>query len=188
MELYPLSAAVLSDPVCGAVNKAQLREFFVRGDGVYDDAALAEVLKVINVVLKVHFNAYYYYWDDLRSQALLEIILRRDRYDQSYEALGFCYTIARNEVGNLLRRLVREDRCDLSSSAMVNKQVVSESVPTELDDYFCFLSGEVCCGRMEVPAKISEGLLVFCERGVSGVSTDVARGMVISKLLEAIRL
>lgn len=188
MELYPLSVEVLSDPTCCTVNKAQLRVFFMEEDGVYDDAALAEVLKVINVVLKVHFNAYYHYWEDLRSQALLEVMLRRDRYDASYEALGFCYTIVRNEVGNLLRRLVREDKCDLGSSAMVNKRSVSEAVPSELSDYFCFLSGEQSCGRMVVPADVCESLLVFCERGVSHVSGDVARGMVISKLLAAIRL
>lgn len=188
MESFSLSEAALREVKCVTIKKSLLQGFYSKPVSDCTDAELAEVLKVINVVLKVHFNAYISYWEDCRSQALLSIMERHDRYESAYPALNFCYAIARNEVGNLLRRLIREDKCDFDGTYMGSDIKVSEAVPTELSDYLCFLSGEESCGRMVIPSMVSGSLLVFCERGLSGVSTDVARDRVISKLLDAVQV
>lgn len=186
--MYTVSEAALKDIKCATVNKALLASFYSHSISEVTDEELAEVIKVVNVVLKVHFSSYFSYWEDLRSQALLTIFERHDRYESGYPALGFCYTIARNEVGNLLRRLIRENLCDLGGSSMVNSHKVSEAVPTELGDYLYFLSGEAPCGRMVIPSGVAGALLVFCERGCSGCSLDTARERVLLNLLENIRL
>jgi len=169
------------------VDKVLLRSFFEDPTHEPTEAELGEVLKVINLVLCVHFSKYYSRFDDLRSQALLTILERRGRYDSAYPPLGFCYTIARNEAGNSLRRWVREAGLD-SVGYSCRGARTKEVAPTELSELLLYMSGDVPFERIVVPQKLAGALLVFCERGSSKYSGDVCKERVIDLLLNVIKL
>ena len=115
------------------------------------------------LVLNTHFGKYYQDFDDLRSQALMTIMERHDRFDKSMSPYNYLYTMIRNEAGNLLRRLNREDRLE---SVSPSKGKVPEIVPSELSDLLPYLSGDAGFSRIDVPRRLVPSLLVFCQRGL----------------------
>lgn len=166
------------------VNKEVLLSFYSHPVSSATEEEIAEVVKVINLVLSIHFGKYYSYFDDLRSQALMTIMERHDRYDSAYPPLGFCYTMARNEAGNLLRKLIKEDGLETVGFSRGGR--VKEVVPTELSDLLLYMSGDKPFVRLVVPTELAGALLIFCERGVSKYSGDVSKERVIDLLLNSI--
>lgn len=170
------------------VDTRLLRGFYSNPSEEPTELELAEVIKVINLVMSVHFEKYWQYFEDARSQALLTMLERRDRYDSAYPPLGFCYTMARNEVGNFIRRVCRESSIEDVSMVSCSGNSVKPVVPTVLQELLEYMSGDRLFDRIEVPQHLAGPLLVFCERGMSKDNGDVSRERVIDRLLSAIRL
>ena len=118
-----------------AIDKKILLQFYLHPVSEVTSRELDEIHKVISIVLNTHFGKYYQDFDDLRSQALMTIMERHDRFDKSMSPYNYLYTMIRNEAGNLLRRLNREDRLE---SVSPSKGKVSEIVPSELSDSLSF--------------------------------------------------
>lgn len=146
-----------------AIDKKILLQFYLHPVSEVTSRELDEIHKVISIVLNTHFGKYYQDFDDLRSQALMTIMERHGRFDKSMSPYNYLYTMIRNEAGNLLRRLNREDRLE---SVSPSKGKVSEIVPSELSDLLPYLSGDAGFSRIDVPRRLVPSLLVFCQRGL----------------------
>lgn len=70
--------------------------------------SLKAVDQVITIVLIKHFSAYFNNYDELRSQAYLSICENAQRYDPSYSAYNYCYTTARDAIGNFVKKYTKE--------------------------------------------------------------------------------
>lgn len=164
------------------VDKRLLLSFYMHPTDETTEAELAEINKVISIVLNTHFGKYYRMFDDLRSQALATIIERHDRFDSKMAAYPYLYTMIRNEAGNLIRRLLREDDLEVLPPSHGR---VAEIIPSVLDELLPFLSGDSPFTRIEIPHGLVGPFLVFCQRGLNKKQSESeAMESVIGKLVD----
>lgn len=169
-----------------SIDKDLLSSFFAHPSDEITMEELGEVRKVIRLVLNAHFSSYYHFFDDLQSQVLLTVLERHDRFDSSFPPYNYIYTMARNEAGNLLRRLLREQGYE---DVPLHNEVYIPAEFSELGDLLGYLSGRADFIVFDVPADKVSMLLLFCERGLSTVSDiDVVRESLLERLINTLIL
>lgn len=168
------------------IDKGVLSAFFAHPREAVTAAELEEVMKVIQLVLNAHFSSYYHFFEDLRSQVLLTVLERHDRYDSSFPPYNYIYTMARNEAGNTLRRLLRERGFE---DVPAHREAYSPVDYSEVGVLLGYLSAQEDFIVYDVPADKVMSLLVFCERGMGSTSDlDVVREKLLERLVATLIL
>lgn len=156
------------------VDKSLLDQFFLSYPQEPTIAQLEEVKKVLNVVMIKHFSSYISNMDDLRSYALLAVLERRSQYDPSYSSYNYIYSIFRNEVGNKINKLTKENFVE---DILKFKEALYESneaeLPKEISRYKKYLTGEEEFSLLRIPKKDALNLIVFMKIYESSRETKV---------------
>lgn len=123
------------------INKDMLTQlFFVDNDKITSEM-LEELNKVINVVFIKHFSNYSNN-EDLRQQALLAVFEHKPKYDPSFSAYNYIYSICRNEIGNKIKKYGKETFVDdLLPYQRGFSDISGDSLPPEVKRYFSYLAG-----------------------------------------------
>lgn len=90
------------------VDEDLIDAFFARPVKEATPEMIAEVNKVITIVLKLYYGKYYEWYDDLRAWVLAAIFERHKNYDPQWRSFNYVYRIARNEAGNKISRYIKE--------------------------------------------------------------------------------
>lgn len=131
----------LSDKYKIKIDKEVLTDFFLNDQ--ITDKHLSEIRKVFNVVLIKHYSKYSINADELFQYAITAILERRDRYDQSFSAYNYIFTCFRNEVGNKINKLSREQLLEdiLSFKESISTMEGTAELPLEISKYKDMLIG-----------------------------------------------
>lgn len=132
---------------------------FLLGDDSQD--SLKELEKVVFVVLVKHYPNYVQD-SDLKQQAVLAVLSRRDSYDPSFSAYNYIYTICRNEISNKVRRSHRELPADnILTLAEGLTTFESAELPTEIEKFRRYLTSEKSFTVLELTEKDAINLYIF---------------------------
>lgn len=119
---------------------------FLLDTGKPTEKQISEVNKVFIAVLIKHFNAFISDKDDLFSYAWIGVMTKRKNYVQSFSSYNYIYTIARNEIGNAIKRYGREEPTDeilpISNTTVNPSAPVDFELPAELNKFKKYLTGE----------------------------------------------
>ena len=105
---------------------------------------IKELKKVITVVMIKHFSKFLKLKGEFESFAMLAVLERREKYDASWPAYNYIYTICRNEIGNKINKLSKETFVEdilPISNASVESDIRAE-LPSELKKFRRYLTGE----------------------------------------------
>lgn len=83
----------------------------------YEEVKSAEgyqnLIKLCRIVLKRHYNMYVQYYDELISNAVVQVYESLSKYDPNYSFINYAYTVIRNsytkDVNKYKRLFVREN-------------------------------------------------------------------------------
>lgn len=144
------------------INKDLLTDFF-RGpaEGI-TDAQIREVKKTIAIILTKYYSKYSYLYEDLRQDAFLAIMRRRDKFDSKYSAYTYIYTVFRNEIGNKILSYTKET--DVEDMVAFAERMVDTSkaeLPLEVAKYLEILTGEKQVKLLRMPKKDVVPLIFF---------------------------
>lgn len=127
------------------IDKEILAEFLL-SNKTPSQVQVTEVVKVFTVVIVKHFNTFILQKDDLFSYAWVAVLSRRKNFKESFSPYNFIYTIARNEIGNAIKRYGKEDYVDKFLPNSRGFTSVSSNVefelPVELNKFKKYLTGE----------------------------------------------
>lgn len=152
------------------VDKAKLKQFFQGPTNKIPKDLLDEVDKVFSIIISKYYSKYYYMAEELKSLAMLAILERRDRFDDSRDAYNYIFTVFRNEVGNKIKSLTREVSSDDGSDELHNVSVVKTltslvqdkaTIPEEIEKYGDYLSGEKPFTMIRVSKKELLPLMLY---------------------------
>lgn len=90
------------------VDKELLFEFLLLEHDEISDVHLKEVKKVIDIVLNKYFPANFDEFGELQAEVMVKLFENKVNYNPRFDAYNYIFTIARNQAGNLLRKLHRE--------------------------------------------------------------------------------
>ena len=168
-----------------SINMRCLDRFFSKPVAECTEEEVAELRKVAELVLSIHFRKYRNYWEDMVSEIVTTFMERAGRFDPAYNAYSYLYTMARNVAGNWLRRIERESDIEGASGfrSRQTDEVVDQLAP--IQPYLC---GERPYEQLDVPPACVEPLLLLCERGVSGKSARESQHAVLKKLIHLLTL
>ena len=163
-----------------SINMQVLASFFAKPASLCTREEYEELRKVATLVLSIHFRKYRNYWEDMVSEIITTFMERAERFDPSYNAYSYLYTMARNVAGNWLRRVERES--DIEGAAGVRSRH-SDEVVDQLAPIQPYLCGERPYDQLDVPPSCVEPLLLLCERGQSGCTEKEAQRAVLRKMI-----
>ena len=127
------------------------------------EAEIRELRKVVTIVMVKHFSKYLHDVEELASFAILAVLERRSRYDHSYSAYNYIYTVCRNEITNKVSRLGRETLVEdilPISNASVQSDVRVE-LPSEIKKFRTHLTGEKKFDKVELTLLEAVNLASF---------------------------
>lgn len=108
-------------------------------------AQLKEFRKVVTIVVIKHFGKYLSHFEELYQFAVAAVFERKERFDPTFSAYSFLYTICRNEIGNKIKKYTREvvveDILPMTNASCELEETVS--VPKEIAKFRKHLTGEV---------------------------------------------
>lgn len=152
------------------VNKLLLKEFFSTPKPKITKEQLAELDKIFNIIIAKYYSKYYYMSEELRDFARVAVLSRHDKYDPSYDAYNYIFTIFRNEVGNRIKSMSREASLESSIEERHNVAVIrtltslmesAAELPPEIRRYAGYLSGETPFTMIRVSKKDMVPLMLF---------------------------
>lgn len=123
------------------VDKELIFEFLLIDHSEISEEHLKEVEKVIEIVLNKYHPSRFSEYGELKSQILLKIMENKVNYSPKYDAYNYVFTIARNESGNLLKRLSKEVLTDEFFTQGENDYHEEFESPV-LEKYSKFIAGE----------------------------------------------
>lgn len=161
------------------ISEDVLKSFFAHPVPLITPQEVAEVKKVVGIVLNTHFSKWYQYYEDLFSWVMSALLEKHDIYNPEYRAYTFIYTIARNEAGNKIAKYLRETLLEeYPEIGTVAHDVKTDGVKPLLP----YLSGEQKFGIVAVPQYLVLPLLQFAEHGKNprkeSVLEEVARKLI----------
>lgn len=146
------------------VNQRVVTKFFTNPVSVATPQDIAEVNKVISVVMNHYYAKYSYLFRELRAAVWVVLLERHKNYDPQWSAYNYCYRIARNECGNFVAKyFTRESLPDEFPDVRSTELEVSMD---EVGSLLPYLTGEVSFTRMRVPSGLVFPLLKFVEEGL----------------------
>lgn len=90
------------------VDKEIVFEFLLLPSEEITQEHINEVHKISEIVLNKYHPEAYSEYEELKIQILTKVLENRVNYDPRQDAYNYVFTIARNESGNLLKKLRRE--------------------------------------------------------------------------------
>jgi len=106
---------------------------------------LREFKKVVTVVVIKHYSKYLSQFEELFQFAAAAVFERRQRFDASFQAYGFIYTVCRNEIGNKIKKYTREvvveDILPMENASC--EMEMSIELPKEVSKFKKHLTGEL---------------------------------------------
>lgn len=113
---------------------------------------LREFKKVVTVVVIKHYSSYLSHFDELFQFAAAAVFERRQRFDASFQAYSFIYTVCRNEIGNKIkkysREVVVEDILPMSNASCEMEESIE--LPKEVSKFKHYLIGELDFETLEL--------------------------------------
>lgn len=164
------------------VNKEYIDSFFAKPASEATNKEIAEVNKVITIVMNRYYGKYYRMFKELRSWAMLAIIERHKNYDPQWSAYNYVYRISRNEIGNKISKFIKEEYLDVLpeygsySSSGHDFDSIEQLIP--------YLSGEKSFGVLDVPKDMIFPLLVFVEESLHRSTKDLTYLSVANILIQ----
>lgn len=143
------------------IDKKAVTDFFFQE--VPTKQSLKAIHMVITAVILKHFAKYVNISEDLHSLCMVALLERKERYDPSYPAYNYAFTICRNEINNYLnkqREVVVEDILPIYN-ASVDPEVAQ--LPQEVNKFKLYLTGEKQFEVIEMSKKDAINLILFCE-------------------------
>lgn len=136
------------------VDEDLIDSFFAHPVKEATEAELAEVNKVITIVLKLYYSKYYQWYDDLRAWVLTAIFERHKNYDPQWRSFNYVYRIARNEAGNKIQRFNKEAQEFVDYLPEPNERTTFETdLLGEVRPILPYLSGQVSFTIVDVPKR-----------------------------------
>lgn len=144
------------------IDKELVAEFLILEHSEISEEHVKEVERVIEIVLNKYHPADFAEYEELKHQVLLKIFENKVNYSPKYDAYNYIFTIARNESGNLLKRLKRETLTDEFWSEGECDDEHEEFESPVLQKYAKFLTGEVDWNFVRIRQdEVAEILLFF---------------------------
>lgn len=142
------------------IDKEMLTKLFLVDNDKITSEMLEELNKVINVVFIKHFSKYAHN-EDLRQSAILSVLEHKPKYDPSYPAYNYVYSICRNEIGNKIKKYGKETFVeDLIPFQKVYSGGESE-LPPEIAKYYPYLAGIMPFCMVKIPKTDVLNLILF---------------------------
>lgn len=96
-----------------AIDEQLLRSLFLHPINEITKKEIREVEKVATVIFNKYFRHKYGYLKyDLKHVVILAVLNRHANFDPQYRAYNYIYTIARNEMGNFIKKVTKEHLTD----------------------------------------------------------------------------
>lgn len=129
------------------VDKELLFEFLMCEDDEVNDTHLAEVKKVMIIVMYKYYSGKVHLKEDLMSEALSIVMSRRKGFDPDKDAYNYLFTQIRNEIGNNIYRWAKETHAEDNLSAKEEggydlELLENTDVPPGVIRYQRYLTGE----------------------------------------------
>ena len=151
------------------VNKQLIDSFYSKPKDQATQKEIAEIYKVIQIVLNHYYSKYYCKFKELRSWAMLAILERHQNYNPVWSSYNFVYRIARNEIGNKLSKYGKEEF--MEELPEDSKQALPESMSSD-EELLPYLSGDKFFKVLEVPKGLIVPLMTFIMESTTSMSMD----------------
>ena len=151
------------------VNKQLIDSFYSKPKDQATQKEIAEIYKVIQIVLNHYYSKYYCKFKELRSWAMLAILERHQNYNPVWSSYNFVYRIARNEIGNKLSKYGKEEF--MEELPEDSKQALPESM-SSVEELLPYLSGDKFFKVLEVPKGLIVPLMTFVMESTTSMSMD----------------
>lgn len=151
------------------VNKQLIDSFYSKPKDQATQKEIAEIYKVIQIVLNHYYSKYYCKFKELRSWAMLAILERHQNYNPGWSSYNFVYRIARNEIGNKLSKYGKEEF--MEELPEDSKQALPESM-SSVEELLPYLSGDKFFKVLEVPKGLIVPLMTFIMESTTSMSMD----------------
>lgn len=151
------------------VNKQLIDSFYSKPKDQATQKEIAEIYKVIQIVLNHYYSKYYCKFKELRSWAMLAILERHQNYNPVWSSYNFVYRIARNEIGNKLSKYGKEEF--MEELPEDSKQTLPESM-SSVEELLPYLSGDKFFKVLEVPKGLIVPLMTFIMESTTSMSMD----------------
>lgn len=151
------------------VNKQLIDSFYSKPKDQATQKEIAEIYKVIQIVLNHYYSKYYCKFKELRSWAMLAILERHQNYNPVWSSYNFVYRIARNEIGNKLSKYGKEEF--MEELPEDSKQALPESM-SSVEELLPYLSGDKFFKVLEVPKGLIVPLMTFIMESTTSMSMD----------------
>lgn len=151
------------------VNKQLIDSFYAKPKDQATQKEIAEIYKVIQIVLNHYYSKYYCKFKELRSWAMLAILERHQNYNPVWSSYNFVYRIARNEIGNKLSKYGKEEF--MEELPEDSKQALPESM-SSVEELLPYLSGDKFFKVLEVPKGLIVPLMTFILESTTSMSMD----------------
>jgi len=90
------------------VDKELVFEFLLLDTDEITQEHINEVNKISEIVLNKYHSESYQEFDGLKAEILTKVLENRVNYNPKFDAYNYVFTIARNESGNLLKKIHKE--------------------------------------------------------------------------------
>lgn len=152
------------------VDKELVFEFLLLDSDEISQEHIDEVKKVIGIVLNKYYSDRYSEFEELTAQIFTKILENRINYSPKFDAYNYVFTIARNEGGNLLKRLDKEILTDDFFSVAEKNTAPFEDDRQEFESlvlkkYAPYLSGEQEWNFLRIRQDEVAEILFFLHHG-----------------------
>lgn len=147
---------------------------FLLSDTEPTQEQIEEVNKVFRIIIIKYYSEYAEYADDLVQYAYLAVLERRSRYDPSFSAYNYIYTIFRNEVGNRIKKMTKETLVeDITTLKHRSSEEYRAELPPEVERYKEYLTGEKEFNIIRIPQKDVLNIILFLRLHESRRDTQI---------------
>lgn len=167
------------------VNNSLVDSFFSHPIPLITQAEIREVRKVVLVVFNKYFHKYAYMKRELISTTMAAILERHRNFDPRFRAYNYVYTIARNEIGNRIKKVTKEtftddlakdyDRADNNDYGVAEIGEMGPKLAGLFDGYTC-----------DIPKDELQPVLLFIETHVSNGVAESITDRIIDMLIECL--
>lgn len=152
------------------IDKELVFEFLLLDSEEISQEHIAEVKKVIDIVLNKYYSNRYSEFPELTAQIFTKIFENRVNYSPRFDAYNYVFTIARNEGGNLLKRLDKEILTDDFFSVAERSTIPIEDDRAEFESevlkkYAPYLTGEKEWNFLRIRQDEVAEILFFLHHG-----------------------
>ena len=146
------------------INKEILYEFLLCDEDELGQIHIDEVYKVLNIVFNKYSSSYSYMKKEVCAQAFATMLDRRAGYNPDMCPYNFLYTMARNEIGNVIYRWTKESHSeDDLNYREPGHDIETENLdlPASIVKYAHYLSGEMDFTVKRISKKDAVDILIF---------------------------